>query len=511
MLLIYPPAAKPCEPPAGIAKLSGALAHYGIRHRVLDANIGGLSFFLHQPQVRFDTWTNRAFRNLTRNLRALKNRQTYSTIARYKRAVTDVNRVVWASSSEGNETPGLANYQHKKLSPLRSADLLYAAEHPENNIYYPYFSRRLTEIIEQEQPKFVGFSLNYLSQALCTFAMTGFLKREAPKTKIILGGGLVTSWMRNGRPENLFQGLVEHFVSGPGEYDLLAMHGISRSERKHFTPEYDLLLSDDYLAPQNILPYSGSSGCYWNRCSFCPEKAEQNPFSAVPAKEGRKDLQILTAKTKAALIHMLDSSMTTGFMKELINNAPGVPWYGFARVSRELADHDFCMGLKQSGCVMLKLGIESGDQGVLDALHKGIDLSTASNALKMLKKSGIATYVYLIFGTPAETESSAQKTLAFTVKHNESIDFLNLAIFNMPVCGAAASGLRTKGFSEGDLSLYTDFHHPDGWDRKRVRLFLDRTFKTHPAVSSILMNDPPVFTSNHAPFFVMNRERAKQF
>ncbi len=154
---------------------------------------------------------------------------------------------------------------------------------------------------------------------------------------------------------------------------------------------------------------------------------------------------------------------------------------------------------------MLKLGIESGDQGVLDAMEKGISVETASVVLQNLKKAGIAAYVYLIFGTPAETEASARKTLEFTVRHSDSIGFLNLAIFNMPVCGENDQGIKTRKFYEGDLSLYTDFIHPHGWDRKRVRLFLENEFKRHPAVSSILKNDPPVFTSNHAPFFVMGR------
>jgi radical SAM superfamily enzyme YgiQ (UPF0313 family) len=154
---------------------------------------------------------------------------------------------------------------------------------------------------------------------------------------------------------------------------------------------------------------------------------------------------------------------------------------------------------------MLKIGIESGDQAVLDALQKGITVETTSVVLKNLEKTGIAAYVYLIFGTPVETEESAKKTLEFTVQHSNSIDFLNLAIFNMPVCGITYPGLETRGFYEGDLSLYTDFTHPHGWDRRRVRLFLENEFKRHPAVSAILKNEPPIFTSNHAPFFVMGR------
>ena len=152
---------------------------------------------------------------------------------------------------------------------------------------------------------------------------------------------------------------------------------------------------------------------------------------------------------------------------------------------------------------MLKLGLESGDQDVLDKMHKGIDVATASLALKTLKKAGIATYVYLIFGTPAETLPAARKTLKFVVRHKDTIDFLNVALFNMPVCGHEASQFETSRFYEGDLSLYTDFTHPKGWNRKEVRLFLENEFKKHQVVSGIEKKEPPLFTSNHAPFFAM--------
>jgi radical SAM superfamily enzyme YgiQ (UPF0313 family) len=159
------------------------------------------------------------------------------------------------------------------------------------------------------------------------------------------------------------------------------------------------------------------------------------------------------------------------------------------------------MKLKRSGCVLLQIGLESGDQGVLDALHKGIELSLAKKALRCLKKAGIAVYVYLLFGTPPETPEGAEKTLRFTAEMKECISFLNVAVFNMPAHGPEAEGYRTSLFYEGDLSLYKDFIHPAGWDRKAVRAFLDREFKRHPAIAAILRRDPPFFTSNHAPFF----------
>ncbi len=508
ILFIHPPVAKPAEPPAGIARLSGLLVNRGIKHRVLDANLEGLLHLLGSSQrlpCSDDAWTRRAFRRRDHNLASIKDPSLYRLLDRYKRTVMDLSRVLEVASAPYRADVGPANYQHESLSPLRSGDLIFAAEWPELNPFYPYFEARLTDLMNDYRPRFIGFSLNYLSQALCAFAMIGFVKRQFPGVAILLGGGLVTSWVK-GAWNNPFSGLVDHFVAGPGEYQLSTILGIGEPEEKSYTPDYRALPRNSYLSPAFILPYSASSGCYWNKCSFCPEKAEGNVYVPISPGTVISDLNRLREQTAPVLIHLLDSAVSPSLMEALSEKGPGVPWYGFARISRRLTDLDFCMSLKRSGCVMLKLGLESGDQGVLDDMQKGIDLGTASTALKTLRKAGIAAYVYLIFGTPAETIAEARKTLEFTTRHHDCIDFLNLAIFNMPVLSAGAP-VRIRRFYEGDLSLYTDFLHPKGWNRREVRGFLDNEFKRHPAVSAILKRDPPVFTSNHAPFFVMNSYR----
>jgi radical SAM superfamily enzyme YgiQ (UPF0313 family) len=299
-----------------------------------------------------------------------------------------------------------------------------------------------------------------------------------------------------------FFGLVDHLVAGPGEAPLLALLGVKEGRGEHYTPDYGSLPHDEYLSPDFILPYSGSSGCYWNKCSFCPETAEDNPYHPVPTHRAMEDIRSLVAGTRPVLLHLLDNSISPGLMAALAADPPGVPWYGFARIEQDLSDLDYCKALKRSGCVMLKLGLESGDQGVLDRLQKGIDLDMASRVLKTLKKAGIAAYVYLLFGTPEERLIEARKTLEFTVRHADAIGFLNLAVFNMPVCSVEVKGYDTEKFYDGDLSLYTGFAHPRGWDRQVVRRFLDNEFKKHRVVAAILKNDPPVFTSNHAAFFI---------
>ena len=80
---------------------------------------------------------------------------------------------------------------------------------------------------------------------------------------------------------------------------------------------------------------------------------------------------------------------------------------------------------------MLQIGLESGSQKVLDAFGKGVELSLAEKVLAAMKEAGIASYTYLLFGTPWEREEDARLTLDFTAAHADEISCLNLAVFNL--------------------------------------------------------------------------------
>ena len=502
IVLIHPPVVKPSEPPAGIGRLSACLQNGGISHEVIDANLEGMHHLLSQraQMPSSQRWDLRACKNLEANLAALQTIGTYKNKSRYSRAAVDVNRVLTIAGAACGLQLSLADYVHEKLSPVQSRDLIYAAEHPRDNPFYSYFQSRLTAVIEQS-PEFIGFSLNYLSQALCTMAMVGFIKKINPSQKIILGGSLVTSWVKIKGHLNFFNGWIDEIVAGPGEEKLLRLMGAENVSSSGLSTNYTRAANHRYLSPGLILPYSSARGCWWRKCAFCPEKSEENPYLPQPAFCVTGELQTLTKNLQPSLIHLLDSSIAPSLMKALAANPPGAPWYGFARATPHLADDDFCRSLKKSGCVMLKLGIESGDQEVLDKLDKGIELASASNALQALKQAGIATYCYFLFGTPPENEKSALKTMDFICRHIEYIDYLNLAIFNLPAASIEAQSFATEDFYDGDLSLYKSFRHPAGWQRRNIRMFLEKTLKKHQAIAPVVSRTPEFFTSNHAPFF----------
>ncbi len=455
-----------------------------------------------------DRWTRRAYRNQARNLELVRCELGYRDLQRYRRTVSDLNRLIGKSGqSDGGVQLSLSNYRDCRLSAVRTSDLFRAAEEFEKNVFHEYFSKRISHALELYSPDVIGISLNFLSQALTAFSIIGFIRARYGKVRIVLGGSLITSWVRKPRWTNPFSGLVDQIVDGPGEQALLDLAGKNGSiHRGRYS--YDPFPMRDYFAPGPILPYSASRGCYWNRCAFCPEKAEGARYDPISIEAAVREARELCSVSKPVLMHFLDSAVSPALLSKLSETPPGVPWYGFVRVTRRLADEEFCRALKRSGCVMLKLGLESGDQGVIDSEGKGIDLAVASKALASLKKAGIGTYIYLLFGTPSESEDEARNTLEFTARHGRFIDFLNLAIFNMPLNSPDAGRLATSPHYEGDLSLYTGFSHPKGWDRAKVRRFLDMEFKRQPAIARILSNEPPFFTSNHAPFFCgqINRE-----
>lgn len=501
MLLLQPPFTKPCEPSAALGQLSAHLKGHGVPCATYDLNIECVHDILEHTPTPADTWSKRAFRGLEKNLSFLTTPFPTNNYDQYIRAVSDINRVLEIAGKTHGVQLSLANYQDPNLSPLRTSDLLSSAEHFRDNIFFPYFSQRITELLEKHAPKHIGLSLNYLSQALCTFAIIGFIKHSFPELKIVIGGGLITTWLKSPHWHAPFGQLIDHFVTGRGEDKLL--HIVSGQQTTaYFTADYQSVIHNRYLSPGFILPYAASSGCFWKKCSFCPETSENNPYTCQSAERVLDDLDKLIPATKPQLLHFLDNALSPQLMSQLAQSPPNVRWYGFARICHQLADKDFVLALKASGCSMLKLGIESGSDSVLEQMNKGIDSDLISKVLKTLHWAGINTYIYLLFGTPAEDYHQAQKTLDFIVKHHEAVTFFNLSVFNMPISSKETNTLQTGTFYEGDLSMYTDFIHPKGWDRKKVRQFLDQEFKRHPAILPITKRTPPFFTSNHAAFFI---------
>jgi hypothetical protein len=507
ILLVFPPVVRPTEPPPGLAAIAGVLKALGIRTTTWDANLDGLLFLLARKPVDDSVWSTQAFRKFSGHLADIRSGKAFRNFDAYKRAIRDFCRLLGKNECTGSEWfVSLTDCEHVTRKPYRLADLIWAFEHPEENPFFTALAGSFRERLAADMPTAVGFSLNYLSQALTTFAMAGFLRREFPHVKIVLGGSLTACWLAN-YPE------IERnfpFVDGMfGESGEEVIPGFLNAGKPFApaglfsaVPDFSGFPLNKYLSPGIILPISLTRGCYWKTCAFCAEQAENRDFRAVAAKTLIPVLSELKETYRPALFHFADSSLPPNLLKVLAENPVGVPWYGFIRFIDEFLDPDFCLRLRRAGCVMLQLGLESGNENVLRGMQKGIVPEHASQALRNLKMAGIGTFVYILFGTPFETLAEARDTREFLRTHAREIDYLNLAIFSLPIGVPEAGRLVTRPFSDGDLHLYYEFSHPAGWNRNEVRRFLEQEIKMDPLLRPIVLREPPSFTSNHAPFFL---------
>lgn len=523
LFLLQPPALKPASPPLGLAVLCASLRARGVAVTALDANLDACLHLLDDRRLRQRagaapaTAVHRALRHRADALALLRSPAAGGSFARYGAAVRDLNRLLGLWGADG-ERLTLGDYQQPALSPFNPADLSRLSRGEASTLFASYFRDRVLPQVAAAAPRIVALSINYLHQALPAFELAGMLRREFPGVILVAGGGLITSWQEPLRRLELLLDPFDHLVFGPGEAPLAALAtGTSRGPLLcdpggiGFAPDYDFASLADYLSPEPVLPLSPSRGCYWQRCLFCPEaSAPVHPYAALPPADFPLLLRQLAGRHGVRTFHLTDNAIPMNVLRGLAaaaDGSEGLRWFGFVRFERLLAEAGFAEGLAASGCRLLQLGLESGSQPVLDRLGKGIRLELASRILTRLHQAGIASYVYILLGTPGETAADAERTLAFLEEHADRIGFLNLAIMNLPRASGLLDQAERHGIAAGEigddtpLGLYRPFEAENGWNRAAARRFLDQRLLASPAIRAIVRRTPPLFTSDHAVFF----------
>lgn len=76
--------------------------------------------------------------------------------------------------------------------------------------------------------------------------------------------------------------------------------------------------------------------------------------------------------------------------------------------------------MRQSGCIAIGYGIESGSQVILDSMNKGISVEQQKKAIRATVRAGIMPIIQLMYGYPGET----QKTLKDTIRLFREIPYI---------------------------------------------------------------------------------------
>lgn len=191
-------------------------------------------------------------------------------------------------------------------------------------------------------------------------------------------------------------------------------------------PSYGLLNMDKYLAGRfsdtgilnvrtkytksRMATIISGRGCPYG-CKFCGKTIPGSRLRSIP--KIIEEIKFLKDKYNINAVRFIDEllvvdknrmSCLCGELKKL-----GLLWDCQGRVNT--VDLEILRKMKESGCVAVGLGIESGSQKILDNMNKGVRVSQIKNALEAAGKAGLPVKIQLIFGYPGEDLESLEETV----------------------------------------------------------------------------------------------------
>jgi anaerobic magnesium-protoporphyrin IX monomethyl ester cyclase len=90
---------------------------------------------------------------------------------------------------------------------------------------------------------------------------------------------------------------------------------------------------------------------------------------------------------------------------------PNLTWS--CNFEANIASKKMMKALKDAGCWLIQIGVETGNEEVMKTIKKGIKLEQVSRVCEMAAKEGLAIKTSFILGNPSETRETVEETIQF--------------------------------------------------------------------------------------------------
>lgn len=180
-------------------------------------------------------------------------------------------------------------------------------------------------------------------------------------------------------------------------------------------------------------PIETSRGCPFN-CCFCNKTIFGRYFRVKSAERVINEIERML-KLGFKEIHIWDDNFSADMERAklicdlIIKKGLKFPWNIFNGLRVDRVDEELLSKLKKAGCYRTAIGIESGNQGILDQIPKNITLEQVRNAVALIKKARIECMGFFVLGLPGETEKTMQDTINFAKELK--LDFAKTSILSL--------------------------------------------------------------------------------
>ena len=304
------------------------------------------------------------------------------------------------------------------------------------------------KLIKSESPDMVGlYTLSYNYPVINI--LTRAIKQSSPRVKIVAGGPHATFLPE----QTLKETPVDFCVLGEGEETLLSLIQHLEDGAKDFSgieglahksPEGEITINSErvrvkdldempfpavhllpplstykpYLLHHKRMPYmtvASSRGCPY-KCVFC-ETPSGKIVRAHSPEYMVEYLQLLSKEFGVKETMFLDDTFTINekrifsFCDLMQKNNVDMTWYSNAHAN--VRDLDLFKSMKAAGCWIVAVGIESGNQQVIDLLDKGTTKEQMRMTCKGVLDAGIKLKTFFVLGNPGDTAERIDETIQF--------------------------------------------------------------------------------------------------
>jgi anaerobic magnesium-protoporphyrin IX monomethyl ester cyclase len=305
------------------------------------------------------------------------------------------------------------------------------------------FSNLLTQI----KPQVVGISV--LSVKVPSALRLASLCKEFDKNIIVVMGG---DHATIAPQELLANENVDFVVRGEGEYTMLELveylnkdrSGIEKIDGLSYK-ENGLIIhnkSRELIHDLNALPFPAiesifdlknyrpvdlgimmtTRGCPYS-CTYCGVantwghkvrfRSIENIVSEIKMLKNKYDVTYFSFRDASFTInreHVLE------FCQQLIREDLNISWECLTRL--DLLDDDLVSKMKNSGCITIRIGIETGNVRLMQQMGRKLTLNQIKKAAKMLNEHDMFWAAYFMFGVPGETKETIEDSLKLITEIN---------------------------------------------------------------------------------------------